>query len=38
VELNRLGTTVLIATHDLKLVSQVKAKTLHLEMGELSET
>lgn len=38
VELNRLGTTVLIATHDLKLVSQVKAKTLHLELGELSET
>jgi cell division transport system ATP-binding protein len=38
VELNRLGTTVLIATHDLKLVSQVKAKTLHLEAGELSET
>lgn len=38
VELNRLGTTVLIATHDLKLVQQVKAKTLHLEEGELSES
>lgn len=38
VELNRLGTTVLIATHDNKLVAQVKAKTLHLELGELSET
>lgn len=38
VELNRLGTTVLIATHDLKLIQQVKAKTLHLEHGELSES
>lgn len=37
VELNRLGTTVLIATHDHKLVAQVKAKILHLEQGELSE-
>ncbi len=35
VELNRLGTTVLIATHDLKLVQQAKAPVLHLERGEL---
>ncbi|MFT3988541.1 cell division ATP-binding protein FtsE [Aestuariivirga sp.] len=35
VELNRLGTTVLIATHDLKLVQQAKAPILHLERGEL---
>lgn len=35
VELNRLGTTVLIATHDLKLVQQTNAPMLHLERGEL---
>ena len=35
VELNRLGTTVLLATHDLKLVQQAKAPVLHLERGEL---
>lgn len=35
VELNRLGTTVLIATHDHKLVQQAKAPVLHLEHGEL---
>jgi cell division transport system ATP-binding protein len=35
VELNRLGTTVLIATHDLKLVQQARAPILHLERGEL---
>jgi cell division transport system ATP-binding protein len=35
VELNRLGTTVLLATHDLKLVQQAKAPVLHLEHGEL---
>ncbi|MGH6821658.1 MAG: cell division ATP-binding protein FtsE [Methylocella sp.] len=33
VELNRLGTTVLIATHDHKLVQQAKAPVLHLERG-----
>ena len=37
VELNRLGTTVLIATHDQKLVKQAKAPVLHLERGELTE-
>jgi cell division transport system ATP-binding protein len=35
IELNRLGTTVLIATHDVKLVQQAKAPVLHLERGEL---
>ena len=35
VELNRLGTTVLLATHDHKLVQQTKAPVLHLERGEL---
>ena len=36
VELNRLGTTVLLATHDLKLVQQARAPVLHLEDGELN--
>ncbi len=35
VELNRLGTTVLLATHDHKLMQQTKAPVLHLERGEL---
>ncbi len=34
-ELNRLGTTVFLATHDLKLISQGKASVLHLERGIL---
>jgi cell division transport system ATP-binding protein len=34
-ELNRLGTTVFLATHDLKLVSQSKASVFHLEKGIL---
>ncbi len=34
-ELNRLGTTVFLATHDLKLVSQGKASVFHLEKGIL---
>jgi cell division transport system ATP-binding protein len=34
-ELNRLGTTVFLATHDLKLVSQGKGSVLHLEKGIL---
>ena len=38
VELNRLGTTVIIATHDLKLVSQAKAPVLHLERGGFRAT
>ncbi len=36
-ELNRHGTTVLIATHDTSLISQVKAPVLHLEAGRLME-
>ena len=38
VELNRLGTTVLLATHDLKLVQQAKVPVLHLEHGELTQS
>ena len=38
VELNRLGTTVLLATHDLKLVQQARAPVLHLEHGELTSS
>ena len=37
VELNRLGTTVLIATHDFDLVRQAQAPTFHLEHGRLTE-
>jgi cell division transport system ATP-binding protein len=35
VELNRLGTTVLLATHDAKLITQARAPVMHLEHGEL---
>lgn len=35
VELNRLGTTVMIATHDLHLAAQAKAPVLHIEKGQL---
>ena len=35
-ELNRLGTTMLIATHDKSLVRQAERPVLHLEQGELS--
>lgn len=35
VELNRLGTTVFVATHDQKLIQQTKANVLHLEQGKL---
>ncbi len=35
-ELNRLGTTMLIATHDLGLVRQADRPALHLEQGLLS--
>ena len=35
-ELNRLGTTMLIATHDKGLVRQAERPVLHLEQGELS--
>jgi cell division transport system ATP-binding protein len=36
VELNRQGTTVLLATHDESLLKQVKAPVLHLDKGRLS--
>jgi cell division transport system ATP-binding protein len=35
VELNRLGTTVLIATHDRDLVARSRKPVLHIENGEL---
>jgi cell division transport system ATP-binding protein len=35
VELNRFGTTVVIATHDTKLISQVDAPVITLERGTL---
>lgn len=35
VELNKLGTTVLIATHDLSLMEQFRAPRLVLQKGEL---
>ena len=37
-EMNRMGTTVLIATHDSGLMQGVAARTLHLEHGKLRET
>ena len=36
-ELNRQGTTVLIATHDESLLRQMKAPVLHLESGMLKQ-
>ena len=35
-ELNRLGTTMLIATHDKGLVRQAERPVLHLEQGSLN--
>ena len=37
IELNRLGTTIVIATHDRYLVDAVGAKELHLDDGNLHE-
>jgi cell division transport system ATP-binding protein len=34
-ELNRLGTTVLIASHDVQLIKQSKAPVLRLDAGKL---
>ena len=34
-ELNRLGTTVLIATHDTHLIQQARLPVFRLERGEL---
>lgn len=36
-EMNRMGATVLIATHDSHLIDQVSARTLHLEDGRLRD-
>jgi len=38
VELNRLGTTVLIASHDEQLVARSGRPVLHLENGQLTRT
>jgi cell division transport system ATP-binding protein len=35
IELNRLGTTTVIATHDMSLVESIEVPRLHLEAGEL---
>jgi cell division transport system ATP-binding protein len=35
VELNKLGTTIVIATHDMALVNKIGAPRLHLENGTL---
>lgn len=37
-ELNKLGTTVLLATHDLGLLKHVRAPVMHLEGGSLQQT
>ena len=36
-DFNLVGTTVLIATHDVSLINQFNARTLHLEQGILCE-
>ncbi len=36
-ELNRLGTTVFLATHDLSLIKQAKGQVLRLEYGTLKD-
>ena len=36
-ELNRLGTTVFLATHDLSLIKQAKGRALRLEHGTLKD-
>jgi len=36
-EMNRMGTTVLIATHDRSLIDQVPARVLHLQDARLYE-
>lgn len=37
-QFRQVGTTVLIASHDLQLISRLKARVLHLENGELAES
>lgn len=36
-DFNLLGTTVLIATHDVELIHQFNARVIHIEHGQLSE-
>ena len=36
VELNRLGTSVVIATHDINLMNQFNARRLVIEEGRLT--
>jgi cell division transport system ATP-binding protein len=36
VELNRLGTSVIIATHDINLMDQFNARRLVIEEGRLT--
>ena len=36
-EMNRMGTTVLIATHDLALIDEISARTVHLSGGVIEE-
>ena len=36
-DFNLVGTTVLIATHDVDLINQFNTRTLHLEQGALCE-
>ena len=36
-EMNRMGTTVLIATHDLALIEEISARTVHLADGVIGE-
>jgi cell division transport system ATP-binding protein len=36
-DFNAVGTTVLIATHDVELINQFEARKLHIEQGVLSE-
>ena len=38
VELNRLGTTVVIATHDQDLIARSGRPVLHLERGRIDAT
>lgn len=35
-ELNKVGTTTLVATHDMRLVDRLNAPQLHLETGQLT--
>ena len=36
-EMNRMGTTVLIATHDLALIDEISARTVHLSNGIIED-